>query len=274
MIASQHGHKRALPKDDYQWFIDDESWVNASDGLLCMRTLNRLKFLFFGDSDFMPWVEFLKEENRLSGFLRRGQIPEEYINYEFYRFQWDDVFSEEWGIDSLYWPDPTHFELVTREMVRELTSKWYLADKQSGHEWEPMDYLWKNYSDLEEYVEQHEQNKFRLRPYSFPEDYQLFVTDDEWVSGSGGLIQAHYLDILRKSVGESSWIGFLNRPDRLSHILRTEGDEPDKQSILEGGQYQWKDLSSPVWGLGTNVWPDPTEDELEQVRGLMARQQY
>ena len=264
----QNEQQIVLPKDDYQWFVDDTSWVEASDGKLRWHELSRMKSLLFKEcADEDMWVDFLKSDDRLSHLLRMTRMPEEYINYEFYEYQWSDVCGERWGIGSIYWSDPTPFELMICETVRALNSKWWATEKQECYR-EDQEAIYTSFQSLEAYVIQHEKTQFRVDPF-FPTDYQLFTTDDEWVSGSPELIRPHYLDVLKKSVGESSWIGFLKRPDRLQHIIRYGDPRLEQRTILKGGMYQWEDLASPVWGLGSKVWPDPTPHEIEQVKELM-----
>lgn len=255
----------ALPSDDYQWHSSDESWVDASDGQIDSRTLLRLKTLVFPvfDGEDM-WIDFLKSADRLSRLLEAAQIPEEYINYECYQYQWSDIFCENWGIGSAYWSDATPFELMIRETVKTLDSNCWLIEERC---WQEKEAIYKRFEALEGYAKSNEQTQFRVRPY-YPSDYHLFSTDDEWVSASPGCLREHYLDVLKKSVGESSWIGFLKRPDRLQHIIRHGEPKAEQRSILEGGVYQWEDLASPIWGLGSKVWPDPTASEIEQVKEL------
>jgi len=268
----QNEQQIVLPKDDYQWFVDDTSWVEASDGKLRWHELSRMKSLLFKEcADEDMWVDFLKSDDRLSHLLLMTRMPEEYINYEFYEYQWSDLFCEYWGIGSAFWADPTPFELMISETVRALNAKWWAVEKY-GHYWEEQEAVLTHFDLLEEYVKKHEKTQFRVAPY-FPTDYHLFETDDEWVSASPESLRSHYLDVLKKSVGESSWIGFLKRPDRLQHIIRYGDPRLEQRTILKGGMYQWEDLASPVWGLGSKVWPDPTPHEIEQVRELFATYQ-
>jgi len=270
MIASQHGNERTLPEDDYQWFVDDKSWVEASDGKLRWNDLARLKSLLFDVfAEEEQWVDFLKSDGRLSHLLQLAHLPEEYINYEFYRFDWGDVCGEgmAWeGIGSNYWSDPTPFELMVCETVKTLYSNWWVKERQNCC-WEDLEFVHNRYQELEEYVKMHEKQQFRVKPY-FSTDYHLYETDDEWVSTSPKLLRTHYLDVLKKSVDESSWLGFLKRPDRLQRIIRWGDPRLEQGSILEGGVYKWEDLASPIWGLGSKVWPDPTPYEIAQVKEL------
>lgn len=91
----------------------------------------------------------------------------------------------------------------------------------------------------------------------------LFDNDEALLAGARDAICKAHLDAVKRAYKVDDWVKFLKRPDRLHYALLQAKELTELGGdILSGSNLTWADITSQMWGIGSDLWTNPTEIEL------------